>query len=82
LSPLVFSAVFNAFLDDIAGKFVFRIHKELRDYDRDNLWPVLLVSMYDYMLSNIVAILISNEMLRAGVELDQDWPSGGLLAML
>lgn len=72
LLPLLRVAKLDARLNHIAGELVLRVVDEIRRDQRDDPIAVLLSAMLDDMLSDIVAVLIANEVLSAAVQFLQN----------
>jgi len=74
-------AKLNTFLDDIAGKLVLRVHEELGYDDRYDLAPVLLLSVLNDMLDDIISELIDDQCRHAAVEFAEYRLSGIFFTM-
>ena len=73
---------FNTLFDHVTGKLVFREHEKLRNHNDDHARAVLLLSIFDHVLNDVVAKLVGDQVGRASVQFTQDRLAVFLLAML
>ena len=79
---LLKASEFDACLHHITGEFMLRIIDDIRRHQRDDPSPVFLTPVLNDVLSDIVAVLVTDEVLRAAVELLQNGRSSRLDAVL